>query len=170
MSKVDSRSGPMPVLCLCCLLVLEIPLHADVGDLPVINNLQGQGVFGMQFNQAATGQQICIFLINNNTASAFDIDFHFTNVGKFKSGSREIAMSSIVLNGISGQLGAGLTVPVNQAVTLDGSGDWTWNPGATQTTETINYLVELKANWPDGSNKLAGFYSESITATISIGL
>ena len=143
---------------------------ATPGDLPVINTLQSQGVFGMQFNQSATGQQIAIFLINNNTVSAFDIDFHFTNVGKFKSGSKEIAMSNIVLNGISGQLGAGLTAPVNQAVTLDGSGDWTWDPGATQTTETINYLVELKADWPNGSGKLAGFYSETITTTISIGL
>ena len=170
MTTFQRRAGPIPVLCLFGFLAEAGVAHADVGDLPVINTVQAQGVFGMPFNQAATGEQIAIFIINCNTTTAFDLDFHFTNLGKFKSGTREIAMSNIKLNGVSGTLGAGLTVPSNTAVTLDGSGNWTWNPGATQTTETVNYLVELKANWPDGSSNLAGFYSESITVTISIGL
>ncbi len=145
-------------------------LFAAPGDLPVINTLQAQGVFGLPFNQAAVDQQIAIFLINNNTTTAFDINFHFTNLGNFTSGTRQIAMSDIKLNGISGQLGADLTVPVDEAVTLDGSGDWTWDPGVSQSTETINYVIELKASWPDAQSFLAGYYFEAITATISIGV
>jgi hypothetical protein len=148
---------------------ISIPFAAP-GDFPVVNTLQAQGAFGFSFNQAQTRQQLAILLVNNNTVSAFDITFHFTNLGNFKSGTREIALSNIQLHGISGTLGADLTPPVNTAVTLDGSGDWTWDPGATQSTETVNYLVELVADWPDASNQLAGFYSEGITATISIGL
>ncbi len=153
----------------CCLLAF-MPIQAAVGD-NTVNSLQCQGVFGIVFNQAAVAQQLAVYLINNDYTNAFDVTFHFANKGKFKSGSNEIAISSIILNKLSGTLGAGLTNPAtNLAVTLDGSGDWIWNPGTTQTTETTLLLLELKASWPDGSNSMAGFYSETITATISVGL
>lgn len=146
-------------------------VHANVGDLPGVNVLQAQGVFGLPFNQSASDQQLAIYLVNNNYANAFDITFHFANKGKFKNGSHEIVMSNIKLNRLSGTLGSGLSNPAtNLTVTLDGSGDWVYDPGTTQTTETVNLLLELKASWPDGSNAMAGFYSETITTTISVGL
>ena len=144
---------------------------SNVGDLPIVNVLQSQGVFGLPFNQPGVDEQLAIYLVNNNCVNAFDLTFHFANKGKFKNGAHEIVMTNIKLNRLSGTLGAGLTNPAtNLPVTLDGSGDWTWDPGATQSTETVNLLLELKGSWPDGSNAMAGFYSESITATISVGL
>ncbi len=152
------------------ILLAFIPARSTVGD-NTVNSLQSQGVFGIVFNQAAVAQQLAVFLVNNDYLKAFDITFHFANKGKFKSGSNEIVMSSIILNKLSGTLGAGLTNPAtNLAVTLDGSGDWIWDPGTAQTTETSLLLLELKASWPDASNAMAGFYSETITATISVGL
>jgi hypothetical protein len=152
------------------ILFAFMPARPAVGD-NTVNSLQSQGVFGIVFNQAAVLQQLAVFLVNNDYVNAFDITFHFANVGKFKSGSNEIPMTLIKLNTISGTLGAGLINPAtNLTVSLNGSGDWTWDPGTTQTTVTSLLLLELKASWPDASNAMAGFYSETITATISVGL
>lgn len=142
----------------------------DVGDFPVVNTLQSQGIFGLSFNSRTVGGQLALFLINSNATQAFDLTFAFANKGNFKNGSHTIPMTNIKLNRLSGTIGSGLTAPANLDVTLDTDGEWTWNPGATQTTETENLLLELKCDWPDAYNYMAGFYSESITATISIGL
>ncbi len=153
------------------LLLTPPKVLAGVGDLPVINSLQAIGTMGHNFNQAGSSVQVAIFMINNNHANGFDITFTFANRGKFIHGANEIAMTSILLDKMGiGTLGNGLTEPNNTVVTLDGAGSWLWNPGATQTTETSNYHVQLKASWHHPSGILAGYYYETVSATISIGL
>lgn len=150
--------------------VFVLDAQGNVGDFPVVNTLQSQGVFGLDFSSRTVGGQLALFLINSNHPNGFDVTFTFANKGKFKSGAHSIPMTNICLNRLSGAIGTGLTAPVNQAVTLDSDGMWVWDPGASQSTETVNLLVELKCDWPDTWNYMAGFYSETITATISVGL
>ncbi len=163
---------PRIYLCIGMLLLLSPrTVNAAVGDLPVINQLQGLGSLGQNFSQAGTQVQLAIFAISNNHENAFDLHFTFANEGKFISGSNEIAMTSILLDKMDiGTLGTGLTEPEDVVVALDGDGMWTWDPGATQTTETQSYHVQLKGSWNNPTGKLAGYYYESITATITIGL
>jgi hypothetical protein len=151
-------------------LALSRNTQANVGDFPVVNSLQSQGVFGLDFSSRTVGGQLALFLINSNHPNGFDITFTFANKGNFKNGAHVIPMTNITLNRLSGTIGTGLTAPVHQAVALDSDGAWFWDPGASQSTETVNLLLELKCDWPDTWNYMAGFYSESITATISIGL
>jgi hypothetical protein len=151
-------------------LVFVFEARGNVGDFPVVNTLQSQGVFGLNFSSRTVGGQLALFLINSNHPNGFDVTFTFANKGKFMSGTHSIPMTNICLNRLSGTIGTGLTAPVNQAVTLDPDGIWVWDPGASQSTETVNLLLEMKCDWPDTWNYMAGFYSETITATISVGL
>jgi hypothetical protein len=140
-----------------------------LGDLPVINTLQATSSITLGFNQPGNSEQIAIFLINSNSATGFTVTFTFANEGKFKAGTPEIAITGLLLNKVSGTLGDGLAVPTNEPITLDGSGSWTWDPGNTPTTETVNCLLEIKASWTNQQNAVGGFYTETISATIDIG-
>jgi hypothetical protein len=142
-------------------------LLAALGDIPVINTVQGTSTINLNFAAPGAHQQIGLFLINSNDSTGFHITFTFTNNGNFKSGARQFAMTSLVLNKISGTLGGGLTQPVNLPITLSG-GSWTWSPGVP-TTETDNYLVEIAVSWTDQASGIAGFYQEKITAIIASG-
>ncbi len=147
-------------------------IHADVGVPPMINVIQGQGVIGLPFNQAGNNLQIAYFIISNNHSTAFDVTFRFSNKGKFAgSAGGEVPFTVLTLHGVSGTLGSSLTAPVNQSLLpLDGDGEYLWDPGGTQITETTNYLVEIKASWNHPGALLAGFYFEGIRATITVGL
>ncbi len=169
-SRRSKVQGPFFRAIIIVSLVFTGVVQGNVGDFPVVNTLQSQGVFGLDFSSKTVGGQLALFLINNNHPNGFDLTFTFANKGRFKSGANYIPMTNICLNRLSGTIGTGLTAPVNQAVTLDSDGAWFWDPGATQSTETVNLLLELKCDWPDTWNYMAGFYSESITATISVGL
>lgn len=144
-------------------------VRADLGDLPLVNQLQGISVFNLNFTQPGSGQQVAVFLVNSNDPDGFSVNFTFSNLGRFGSGGNSFAMSTFVLNGIDGTLGSGLAVPTNQSFTLDGSGTWTWSPGNSPTTETVNYLIEIKVSWTDQSSSLAGLYRETINAVITGG-
>jgi hypothetical protein len=144
--------------------------HAALGDSPTVNTVQGTSNINLNFAAAGTHQQLGLFLINSNDATGFHITFTFQNKGIFKAGTRQIALTNIVLNKVGGTLGGGLTEPVNVPVTLDGSGSWTWSPcPPAPTTETDNYFVEISADWADPSGGIAGFYHEKIDATIVSG-
>lgn len=169
-SKQATARRPFFAALLLASLVCYRSAEGNVGDFPVVNTLQSQGIFGLSFSSKTVGGQLALFLINSNHPNGFDVTFTFANKGNFKNGTHVIPMSNICLNRLSGTIGTGLTAPVNQAVTLDSDGAWVWDPGATQSTETVNLLLEMKCDWPDTWNYMAGFYSESITATISIGL
>lgn len=150
-----------------CIAIYSWPCFASLDNN--INTIQAQGNIGLNFNQPATNNQIAIFIVNSNYAAGFHIQFNFSNKGKFIQGSKEIAITSMVLNKMgSGTLGAGLTEPTNLAITLDGSGNWNWSPGVP-TTETVSYLIEIKASWSDPSSQIAGFFLENIQPTIFIG-
>ena len=135
-----------------------------------INALQTQGNLGVDLNRTGNNEQVAVLVINSNYAAGFHITFTFTNKGKFKKGSKEITMTNIVLNKMnSGTLGTGLSEPVNLTMLpLDGSGSWVWSPG-TPTTETINYVMEIKVSWSSPGSGNAGFYFENINAVISVG-
>ncbi len=147
-------------------LFLSNKLYASLDEN--INTIQTQGNIGLSLGDGGSNEQVAILIINNNYAAGFHITFTFTNKGKFKKGSKEITMTSLVLNKMStGTLGSGITAPTNAPITLDGSGSWTWSSGA-QTTETTNYMLEIKISW-NGSSNSAGFYFENVTAAIAVG-
>jgi hypothetical protein len=135
------------------------------------NTIQCQGVTGLNFGAAGNNVQIALFIINSNTTTAFDLTFQFANGCKFKYRSGEIPMTALVLNKVSGTLGIGLTEPDHLDV-LDNlpGGQYLWDPGAAQTTPTVNYIVELRGSWANPAGKLAGFYYETITVTFTVGL
>ena len=141
------------------------------GD-PLVNMVQPQGVIGLNFSQAGNGEQIAFFVINSNSSTGFILKIKLANNGNYKKGNSAIPMTALVLNKLSGTIGAGLTDPNNLDVlaVVSSGGEFSWNPGNAPTTATSNYMVELKADWNEPSGVLAGFYSETITVTISVGL
>lgn len=137
-----------------------------------LNTVQTQGLIGINFSQPGNGEQIAYFIVNSNSSTGFVLKIKLTNRGNFKSGASLIPMTSLVLNKLNGNIGTGLTEPNNLDVlaVVSSGGEFIWNPGNAPATATFNYMVELKADWADPSMKLAGFYSETITATITVGL
>jgi hypothetical protein len=88
----------------------------------------------------------------------------------FKSGPRTFSMTNVVMDPLGGTLGAGLTVPNELSLTIDGtSGIATWSPTGTPTSSTENYIIAIYANWADQSAQLAGFYQEIISAAVASG-
>ena len=140
------------------------------GD-PLINIVQSQGVIGLNLSQPGNGEQVAYFLINSNSSTGFILKISLSNRGNFRNGVNSIPMTSLVLNKSSGVIGTDLTEPDNLDVlaVVSSGGEYSWNPG-TPLTATTNYMVELKADWGDPFGKLAGFYFETITVTISVGL
>lgn len=162
-------------LMLCCLIVSLTATRTGALSPPddPINIIQSQGIVNLDFSRSGNDEQIALLIINNNHVTGFDVFFKFTNGCAFKSGATQsIPMTSLVLDKVSGTLGAGLTEPVDLDIlhNLSGGDEYTWNPGATQTTATVNYIVELRASWENPQGKLAGFYSEVITIVITPGL
>lgn len=157
------------MMVISCLLGIGLS-HAALGDLPTINTAQGNSVISLNFSAAGTHQQIAIFLINSNDPLGFHLTFTFQNKGVFKSGSRSITPTSLVLNQLSGTLGTNLVPPIDLAITPDGAGVWTWSPGPVLPgTETDSYLVEIAATWPEPAGAIAGFYQEKITCVMTSG-
>jgi hypothetical protein len=146
------------------------PLWGALGGIPQVNTVQGSSNFSLVLTQPGNQETIANFLINSNSANGFLLVITFGNKGKFKNGGSEIPIAHLWLDKVGGSLGGGLTEPVNEPISLDQNGSWTWNPGASPTTETVNYLTEVKATWTSQSNVLAGFYTESISATITVTL
>jgi hypothetical protein len=159
----------------CCLITAVVmnPTRALSPPDDPINTIQSQGIVGLDFSRNGNNEQIALFIINNNCVTGFDVFFKFANGCAFRYGAtQEIPMTSLVLDRVSGTLGAGLVEPVDVDIlhNLSGGDEYTWNPGATQTTPTTNYIVELRASWDNSAGKLAGFYSEAITIIITIGV
>ncbi len=138
---------------------------------PLVNTVQSQGMIGLNFNGPGNSEQIAYFIINSNSSTGFILKLELANRGNFKNGTSLIPMTSLVLNKSSGVIGTGLSEPNNLDVlaAVSSGGEFSWNPGNTATTITSNYMLELKADWSDPSGKLAGFYSETITVTFSVG-
>mgnify|MGYP007061388446 CR=1 FL=1 len=161
----------LPVyLCFMYLAVSDVFALSPPDDL--INNIQCQGVFGLNFTQAGSREQIAYFVINSNSATGFDVTFKFANFAKFINGNNEIPMTALVLNKVSGTLGEGLTEPneIDVLDKLNGGDEYIWNPGTEPSSETVNFIIDLNADWDDPLGKMAGFYFETITVTISVGL
>lgn len=162
---------PIPeFLVFLCFAVSYVCALSPPDDL--VNNIQCQGVFGLNFTQAGNSEQIAYFVVNSNSANGFAVKLKFANNAKFVSGSNEIPITSLVLSKVSGTLGEGLTEPneIDVLDKLNGGDEYIWNPGTEPSSETVNFLIDLKADWDDPSGKIAGFYFETITVTISTGL
>jgi hypothetical protein len=140
-------------------------------DPPLVNTVQAaMGNLSMNFGMPGVHQQIALFLVNSNDPAGFHVEFTFANKGNFKVGTRQFAMSNVVLSEVSGTLGPGLTAPNNTPLTIDaGTGIATWTPAGTPAGATDNYLIAIYADWADQSSKLAGYYMENITAVIVSG-
>jgi hypothetical protein len=124
----------------------------------------------LNFGAPGVRQQVQLFLVNSNDPAGFHINFTFANKGKFLCGTREVPMTSVVLDVVSGTLGTGLAVPHDFSLVIDaGTGVATWSPTGTPTSATVNYLVAIYASWTDHSSSLAGFYQESIVPVIVSG-
>ena len=135
---------------------------------PPFNDIQSMGVSGVDFSRAGNKVQIALFMVNSNSATGFVVTFTFANGCKFTSGSKEIPMTELYLNKVSGTIGTGLTDAANIDVLHDLTGNqYFWRPGISQTTATVNYIVDLRASWNDPVRILAGFYFEHIQATIA---
>lgn len=152
--------------------------HSALGDTtPAMNTIEGgTNFFNLNFGGPAANQQIAYFVINSDDVNGFKVTFTFSNLGKFRNavGSLEFNPSSLVLNGVTGTWGTGMDAPVNETIVLDGSGSWTWRPalapdGGPPSVETDQYVIEIKASWPDQSSGIAGLYMFSIDAVISSG-
>jgi hypothetical protein len=157
--------------CLPLIVFLSMKTNAASPPDPLISSIQCQGVLGLDFSSSGNNQQIGLFIINcNDTPGGFAVTFQFTNACQFKSGAGAIPWTDLVLNKVGGTLGSGLTDPVNLDIfhsrTVGGT-EYLWDPGPGQKSETVNYIVELKATWDNPARYLAGFYFETIEATIT---
>lgn len=152
-------------------LIVSVPVSQTIPPgAPLVNTVQAQGIIGLNFSGPGNLEQIAYIVINSNDSSGFILELKLTNRGNFISGASSIPMTELVLNSSSGTLGAGLSEPHDIDILTDvNNGEYIWNPGNPPTTVTSNYMVELKASWADPSGKLAGFYLETITVTISAG-
>lgn len=141
------------------------------GNIPLVNNITGLGVVTLDFGSTGVDAVLATFIVNNNSGT-FDVDWTLTNAGNFESsGGGSIAMLDIKINPTGdGTLGGGvgvLDIPVvNLAVA--GAATTTWN--YNQTTATVNYAMNITADWGDPSAKLAGLYTEQIVFSITATL
>lgn len=152
------------------LLLLPIQIRAAWDDPPTINSVQAAtGNLSINFGMPGVHQQIAIFVVNSNDASGFHIDFTFANKGNFKTGTRQFPMTSVTVAKYGGTLGAGLD-PAEASLTIDGTtGIATWSPSGTPASATDNCVIAIYASWADHSSGMAGFYLESISASIVSG-
>ncbi len=81
-------------------------------------------------------------------------------------------MTELLLDHVTGTIGTGLTKPVDidMLTVMAGSDSFFWDPGSVASTETTNYIFEVKGSWDDPSNELAGFYTEYIQVVMTVGL
>lgn len=142
------------------------------GNIPLVNNITGIGVVTLDFGSPGTDAVLATFILNNNSAT-FDVSWVLTNGGNFLSSGSviPIVMSNILLNETgSGVLGTAVTpasdLPVVAMAVTPASTIWNYN----QSTATVNYTMNLSADWADPSSMLAGLYTEqvvfSVTATL----
>ena len=154
-------------LVFCFLLLTFFTTQLNAGSA------QGQGVVGLDFSSGGNNQQIAIFVISvSDTPASYKVVFTFANGCKFKSGARAsaIPMTGLVWDYISGSLGTGLTAPGSDDILHNlntGGISYDWRPQGTQSTET-NYIMELRASWNAPAGIIAGFYYETITATVEM--
>ena len=161
---------------LICFLLLTffMQLRAESPPDPPNRTIQGQGVMGLDFSTSGNNVQIGLFVINvNDTPAGFDVKFEFANSCQFKCGTtRAIPMTDLVWNHISGGLGSGLSEPLDNDIFHNrqpGGTVYYWTPtGSGQKSETLNYIMELKATWDQPAGILAGFYYETLIATIEM--
>jgi hypothetical protein len=133
------------------------------GNVPLINNVVGLGVLTLDLASDGNDVSIATFIVNNNSGD-YDITWNLTNSGNFENADGDqIAMSNIVVQVSPSNTGTLGTTGVAPALPI-AAGTGTWS--VTQTTATINYAVEMIADWTSAQDALAGLYTEQIEFTI----
>jgi hypothetical protein len=165
-------------------LLLASITNANDSLVPPIsstNVVQCQGMIGLDFSEAGSEEQIAMVIVNSDDSAGFTMSFKFGNVANnvpnFQSGAKKIPLTKLILRHMSGILGEGLKDTIGlgtgRLIVLNGN-EYLWDPGkadsvttAPPTTETINYILELKASWAFPGYVIAGFYILPIEITIT---
>jgi hypothetical protein len=164
-------------ICLAAVLVPE-------GTVTAINTISSPtAVTTLAFSSLGNDVTIATITIDNNYENAFDLKLDFTNDGVFTrvaaagdgitvvSGvGAVIPITQFTLSG-TGTLGAGLSSPpATFTLTSDAGSDYyIWDTHHIQTTATVGYQVEVKADWAADTRLLQGTYRETLTATLTVG-
>ncbi len=114
------------------------------GSIPVIQSVNCIPNANINFTEGAKDITFATCTINNNTENyevTFKFDFLF---GEKKSCG---PFTSLKLKEVSGTRGEGISNPTGTSVLPSlQQGQFIWKP-ETQTTSTIDYVVEIKASW-----------------------
>jgi hypothetical protein len=166
------------IFCFFLIAFLSTQSPAEAPPDPPQRIVQGQGVIGLDFAAGGNNVQVALFVINVNdtpgVGGVFDVKFEFTNACRFMNGTTlAIPMTDLVWKKLGGTLGTGLTEPANDDIfnnRVSGGTVYYWKPTGTggQKSATVNYIMELKATWDKPAGVIAGFYYETITATIEM--
>ena len=148
------------------------------GNIPLINSIIGIGVLSLDFGSSGDDVTIATFIVNNNSPG-YSITWQFANGGAFSNGTSEITIDEISLSdgNNTGTLGEGCdALTVGDLGITTGNDSHTWDAAikgdatTEQTSATINYQIEMTADWDNSADAMAGLYTETITYTITAEL
>ncbi|NLW30885.1 MAG: hypothetical protein GXY77_05440 [Fibrobacter sp.] len=146
------------------------------GNIPLINSIIGIGVLSLDFGSSGDDVTIATFIVNNNSPG-YSITWQFENKGAFSNGTSEITIEEILLSdgNNTGTLGTGCNeLPADNLGITTETDSYTWNAAVKgdteQTSATINYQIEMTADWANSAEAMAGLYTETITYTITAEL
>lgn len=155
------------------------------GEVPLINTLIASGVSGIDPVAAGTDVVLADFWISSNApgATQWSLAVTLTNGGTFVpllgaaagAGASGTQMASaevtVGTSGTLGTLGATLVAPADQAFTIVPATylaiTATSAPTLTPTGATTNYHMVATGTWLANATLLAGYYAETITATLT---
>lgn len=146
------------------------------GNIPLINSIIGIGVLSLDFGSSGDDVTIATFIVNNNSPG-YSITWQFANKGAFSNGTSKITIDDILLSDAknTGILGTGCAaLPADNLGITTENDSYTWNAAVKgdteQTSATINYQIEMTADWANSAEAMAGLYTETITYTITAEL
>jgi len=169
-----------------CLFFSGIAMAQSDGVIGTISEIDATSeITGLTLDADGVDVIIGTVTVSNNYQNAFDLKLAFTNDGVFKRTSAaggdlatatgvgaEVPISSFkLLPEGTGTLGTGLTAPSGTfTLTEDAGADYyTWDTASTQLTATVDYKMDIKCSWSANSEDLQGTYTETVTATITVG-
>lgn len=157
--------------------------EAPEGTVGTINTITNTPVTSLDLDSDGSLTTVATILVSNNYENAWELTLDFTNAGVTTAGkfirssaagdassvASEIDITALQLvpNASPGTLGTDLTAPTGTFTLVSGEG--TFDPGATQSTATVAYLMDVKCSWVASNANLQGTYTETITATLAIG-
>lgn len=131
-----------------------------------VKNVECLGSMTIDMSGNGINEEIARIVVNCNLPR-FEIEISFENNGVFigDNGETVTPTSIIMTREGNGSLGAGLEEPIDIQILPITNGIFIWSPGK-QRTATRDYVISIRASW-DSQNIIAGYYSETIRATIN---